>query len=133
MYVIALICRSERNDAEATKWMSKAATRDGFLPAFVELGRLAANGIGFKSPDLAAAYSVFRSSHRLGHRFALGYMAISLMMGAKRWLARAIGVVLWLPAMIRSYFYWRRHPLSERIFITPLSPRPGPLFKAMEK
>jgi hypothetical protein len=133
MYVIAVICRSEGKNAEATKWMSKAATRDGFLPAFVELGRFAANGIGFKSPDLAAAYSLFRSSHRLGHRFALGYMALSLIMGAKGWLGRPLGVLLWLPAMIRSYFFWRRHPLSERIFITPSFPRTRPLFKAMEK
>jgi hypothetical protein len=129
MYVTAWVCRTEHRNVDATQWMRKAATRHGFLPAFVEVGRFAASGVGFKAPDLAAAYSILRSAHKLGHRLAMPYMAVCLVLGAKGWLGRPLGALLWLPAILRSYFYWRRHPLSERVFVTPLKPA-QPLFKA---
>jgi hypothetical protein len=116
MYVISLVRRAEGDNADAMNWMRKAATRHGFLPAFVELARYAASGIGFRAPDLSAAYTLMRSSHRLGHRCALGFMAVSLIRGARGWWGRPIGILLWLPAMIRSYLFWMRYPLDERIF-----------------
>ena len=132
MYVCAWVCLKEGKNVDATNWMRKAATRDGFLPAFVEVGRFAAGGIGFKSPDLAAAFPIFRQSHKLGHRLALVYMANCLMLGVKGWIGRAIGVLLWLPAAIRAHSYWMRYPLSERVFVTP-SNRQRPLFKNAAK
>jgi hypothetical protein len=129
MYVMAWVCRSDGKDVESTNWMRKSATKNGFLPAFVEVGRFAAGGSGFTSPDLSAAFSIFWTSHKLGHRLALGYLANCLMLGAKGWLGRPLGALLWLPAAIRAHFYWRRHPLSERIFVTPVT-RKRPLFKS---
>jgi hypothetical protein len=109
-FVLAWTRRKLNDDAGALEWMMKAATKGFFLPAFVDVGRFLAGGAGFKAPDRRGAIEVLWRAHRLGHRFALVYIARLMAMGFAGWARRPIGILLWLPAFIRAHVYSRFNP-----------------------
>lgn len=127
-YVMGWISRAAGRDAEAVDWLRKAASKGAFLPAFVDIARFMAGGVGVAEPDTQSALAVLWDAHKLGHRMALVYIAELLQKHQENWLKGILGTILYPIAIVRATRFTNRHPLSERIFVTSLSVG-RPLFK----
>ena len=130
-YVVAWLCKAEGDDNKTMEWLRKSSSRGLFLPAFLDVARFIVGGAGVDAPNHRAALSIFWNAHRLGHRMALVYCARVLSSGNLGLLWWPVGVLLYLPAFFRAYWFGRRYPLSEKVYVTPTNSN-RPLFRVSD-
>jgi hypothetical protein len=122
-YVMGWVNAKQGKNVEAFRCLTSASV-GMFLPAFIDTARFLAGGAGVKARNRQAALKIFWTAHKMGHRTALLFVARFWIKGAAGGFARLVGLLLYLPALLRAALYAARHPLSEKIFVLPLRNEP---------
>lgn len=125
-YVLAWTQWNKQAHSDAFAWICESA-KQSFLPAIVDLGRFAANGIGVPADPVAAQVAYLRAMRR-GHAAAPGTLLNLYRQGELGLSKKTIGTTLYPIALLwHALNSWIR-PFSAAVFLHPPKSKRG-LFK----
>jgi TPR repeat protein len=115
-YVLAWAALGQNREAEALRWMKRAATSGNFRPACADLGRFYVDGVGIDAPDVDTGMRMLWGAHSLGYKASLLFICDTYRRGRRGFLGRLAACVIAPFAIARYYLALTNRPFSEEVF-----------------